>query len=234
MAQRRRIEEIFSAGIAGAALLGALSFACNSLSGIGDFAVGGEGGSTAFPDGQTTTGEGSADAPDDSSPEQDATTSEGSTSDRATPPDSPHDASEAAVEGGDGAGPVSDGGDGGAGGDGAQPDAGDAGPDTGGGTGPCDGGTPLVVHSNGLVGGTFTDCAPLGTYDLAQATEACLAYTGDAGACSVDPMACAQGDQVCGTVGSMCACWRYNGNQAGRYTNATICSCIGSSSPTWN
>jgi hypothetical protein len=224
---RSRLAAIVCAGLLGAAALGALSSACNSLSGIGDFTVGGEQAGHPRPDGGVTA-EAQADAP---GPGHDATAMEGSTSDVATPPDAPSDRSAA----GDGAevGPEIDGGDGGPGLEDGSGDAADGGVDTGGGTGPCDGGTALVVHSNGL-GETFSDCAPLGTFNVTQALQACVAHTGDAGACTVDPISCAQGDQVCGTSAAMCTCWRYNGNSAGKFSNSASCSCVGSASPTWN
>jgi len=40
-----------------------------------------------------------------------------------------------------------------------------------------------VMHSNG-VGEKWTDCVPIGTYNQAQATKACTAYTGDPSKCN--------------------------------------------------
>jgi hypothetical protein len=246
MAGRGGIAGTLCAAAAGAAALGAFSSACNSLSGIGDFTVGDA--SAVTPDVEAT-GDGASEAQVDApAPGQDAPGIEGAAPDGSMPSDAHGEASEP-LEAGDGPvdGPENggDGGDGGrldggpgeAGDGGGARDAGDAGSDaaadTGGGTGPCDGGTAPVVHSNGL-GQTFSDCAPLGTINVTQALEACDAYTSDAGACSIY-LTCSAGSELCAGNATNCACWRYDGNTAGHVaTMSGGCNCIGSSSPTWN
>jgi hypothetical protein len=110
----------------------------------------------------------------------------------------------------------------------------DAASDAEGGTGSCDGG--LVAHSNGI-GQMFYDCAPLNTWNQTQAFGACTAFTGDAGACLVDPGFSCMGDVVCSKGYSVCACWVFNGTRPGRICNAgtAACCCPGASSPpAWN
>jgi hypothetical protein len=51
----------------------------------------------------------------------------------------------------------------------------DASPDASPDAGTCDGG-PIYVHHVGLMGLTWQDCVPTGTYDATQALAACAAY----------------------------------------------------------
>jgi hypothetical protein len=229
MSRRWRFVEVLCACVAGAGTVGALSTACNAVSGIGDFGVGGaEAGGTITMDG---TSDGRVDSPQ--TPQDAMASSDGGPNDGSSQPEATDGSSQPHPDAGVDAGDARPDGNGG-GPEGGPGDAGDAGTDAQeAGTGPCDGGTALVVHSNGL-GDTFTDCTPLATFNLTQAFEACAAHTGDAGACSVDPITCSQGDQVCGTIASVCTCWRYNGNSSGRYSQGSSCNCVGSASPQWN
>lgn len=68
---------------------------------------------------------------------------------------------------------------------GGSPDAGAAD------AGACDGG-PLYLHHVGLLGLTWQDCVPTGTYDAAQALAACAVYAAATGA-----VAHAQGLALC-------------------------------------
>jgi hypothetical protein len=244
----------------GALAAGALpaTSACNSLSGVDDFVVGG-GADSSEPNSDATTGDG-ASGPDGSQPHD----AQGDV-DAAAQGDGR--GGDGAVSGGDAA-PTESGGDGPQGpdgGDSAAPQ--DAASDTtsdgkadgnptndGGGdagdaatgqtdahtdspaTGPCDGGSPLVVHSNGF-GQTFSDCVPLSTYNVTQAFEACAASTGDAGACTVDPggLSCSGGNVVCTVTSSTCACWRYDNRSGAIGSFSGACACISNSAPVlWN
>jgi hypothetical protein len=211
----------FLAGLTTACVvLGPLASACNALSGVNDFAVVSEGGSHGGADaGRTdgsTQGEGGSfqdvgKGPADASPEpSEAMTSDAELLDVTVDADGQTDASVAA----DGAIDAPNG---------CETSA-----------PACDGGCP-TMHSNGL-GQSFYDCLPLGTITMAQAFEACLALTGDAGACANDPVTCGAGDQVCTTASSDCACWRYNGTNAGKVgrSGSATCACLGSSAPAWN
>jgi hypothetical protein len=111
----------------------------------------------------------------------------------------------------------------------AKSDASDSG---GAEAGSCDGG--LVTHANGL-GQMFSDCTPLNTFNQTQAFEACAAFSGDAGACKVDPGISCMGNVVCST-GAVCGCWVYDGSHPGRYCSAgtAACCCPGASGPMWN
>ncbi len=93
-------------------------------------------------------------------------------------------------------------------------------------------GCTVVTHSNGL-GQAFHDCTSLGTRNVAEATAACIAYTGTASQCVNNPPACATGS-VCSSGATMCACWRYMGPTAGHVTNpAAACACPSGMDPTW-
>jgi len=83
------------------------------------------------------------------------------------------------------------------------------------------GSAPSVVHDNGY-GQTWSDCDPLGTYNLEQASEACLASTGDPGLCTHYPSACASGADsvVCGPETGDCTCWSYSGDSIGKTHNS--------------
>ena len=89
-----------------------------------------------------------------------------------------------------------------------------------------------VTHSDGL-GQSWSDCAPLGTYDQAEAQAACEANGGSpcvlnacGAVCDVDPHS-----------PGYCSCWVYAGALAGHVNNTAGCttpataSCVGSD--TW-
>jgi hypothetical protein len=98
--------------------------------------------------------------------------------------------------------------------------------------GPLTDGCAVVTHSNGL-GQAFYDCTPLGTRNMAEATSACIAYTGKASECVNNPPTCTTGS-VCSSGAAMCACWRYMGPPAGHVTNpAPACACPSGMDPTW-
>lgn len=79
----------------------------------------------------------------------------------------------------------------------------------------------LVTHSDGI-GQTWQDCAPLGTYDVAEAQAACKANaapcvmhvcTGsDLAVCNLDP-----------DVPGYCTCWTYAGTDVG-HVNSQACT----------
>jgi hypothetical protein len=92
------------------------------------------------------------------------------------------------------------------------------------------------VHNNGF-GQTFSDCAPIGTYNETQAIEACTAATGDAGACVMDPggLSCSGGDVVCFVDSSICQCWRYANRPGASGTFTGACGCISNAAAvSWN
>lgn len=120
-------------------------------------------------------------------------------------------------------------------------------PDTDGceceGTGCCSG-MCQTAHSNAN-GQMFYDCNALKTYDKAQATEACVAVTGDSGACSAKSVNCGcagfcgpQAQSICASSGSNCYCWQYSGPNPGTLQKGSgmMCfpGCGSSSDPTWN
>ncbi len=89
--------------------------------------------------------------------------------------------------------------------------------------------TPLV-HSNGL-GGTYLDCAPLGTYDVTTATEACASWTGNATSCFVAGGECVSGEQSAGHWGA----WAYASGKIGQAEEATVEFCPQTpGDPMWN
>lgn len=220
---------MFTLGVA-CAVLGS---ACNALSGIGDFEVAADASSQGGPDEGSVDGSsaGEGSAQDDGGGADVGASADAGDSGRGRGRDAAAkaDSGSQASEGGNDA---TDDGAGDARND-ARGDAGsDANPDCGASSTACDGGC-LTVHSNG-VGQTFTNCVPLGIINLAQALEACAAFAGDAGACTIDPITCGGGDQVCSSGSSTCACWRYSGSSAGKVGQTTTCQCLGSNSPTWN
>lgn len=79
----------------------------------------------------------------------------------------------------------------------------------------------LVTHDNGL-GQHWTDCAPLGTYDVTEATKACKA----SGA-SVCLFGACNGAMVCNSA-NYGTCWVYSGLSAGYVGTVTIGgTCLG-------
>lgn len=119
-----------------------------------------------------------------------------------------------------------------------QPDAHDAGCTPG-----CDVGC-LTVHDNG-VGGTFTDCTPLGTYNEAQANLAANSATNVPGDV-IGALTCGAGPNtsaaVCKIGPTNCACWAYAATgtfvpNIGHATNNTVianCLCPTTIDPAWN
>jgi hypothetical protein len=117
-------------------------------------------------------------------------------------------------------------------------DAGDAGCAPG-----CDVGC-LTIHDNG-VGGTFTDCTALGTYDLVQATLAAHSAANVPGdlmgglMCGFGPNT---STSLCKIGPTNCACWTYAAtgtfvSRIGHATNNTViqdCLCPTMLDPTWN
>jgi hypothetical protein len=166
----------------------------------------------------------SDDATDDGpvTSQDDASDAEGDDAGDATDAPSSDDADAAPIEGGseDANGGGDDASDGGPG----QPDASDGG---------C---ARPVTHLNMIVpiGQTFTDCAPLNTFDETQAMEACQASNG--GACTMNANVCVAGDKaiVCNT-GTPCEC--YSGNNVGHMSKSglgALCACPGPTDPFWN
>lgn len=93
----------------------------------------------------------------------------------------------------------------------------------------CAGGTCQVKHANG-VGQSFFDCVATGTYNQTQATEACVAFTGDATKCH--QMLCGSSPSVCSDGSTVaCNCWMYDWSGSGKVkTNgAGNCACKGNS-----
>lgn len=91
-------------------------------------------------------------------------------------------------------------------------------------------GTCPVAHDNGLnqTSSKFFDCQVAGQLTLALATDACAAFTGDAGQCSQEvcesPDGSADGDLVICSSGSAtdCVCWTYQGANAGYLHDAQL------------
>jgi hypothetical protein len=81
-------------------------------------------------------------------------------------------------------------------------------------------GCTLVVHSNGL-GGTWTDCVPLGTYDHDQAVRACL--SDGAIVCDVGGSSTSNGPYyvICAVGLTDYPCWIYSGLGTGQVTDGT-------------
>ncbi len=246
MRDRGRFLVACAVGVAAVSAMGAVT-ACNSLSGVDALVVGRSDAAREQDDG--TIGEGSSNVDGsptlDSGVDADATTQgDGPGIDSGTSVDGGGDASKAPDAAADSRSDTSPDAEQDAPGDAvadssgdsaANGDAADAQQDGTGATGPCDGGTPLVVHSNGF-GQTFSDCQPLGTYNVNQAFEACAASTGDAGACSIPAgFTCSGGNLVCAQSGSTCTCWRYDGHPGSALALTTGCNCLPNSAPVvWN
>jgi hypothetical protein len=135
----------------------------------------------------------------------------------ASQPDSGSGAQDAAHEdSGDSASPLAD--------SGGTPDSSSA----------VDACTPLV-HSNGI-GQTYLDCAPLGTYNVTTATEACAAWAatwgGSASSCS--SASCGVGSEGATDGQGHWANWAYESGNAGHVLLSTVDGCDLSSTPTWN
>jgi hypothetical protein len=93
--------------------------------------------------------------------------------------------------------------------------------------------------------GTFYDCVAAGTYNITVATDACIAYTGDASKC-VSGYYCPSlpdgggtdlGDQVCSSGAANCDCWTYNGSIVGLVSISTTTQCYcpqPGTAPHWN
>jgi hypothetical protein len=132
----------------------------------------------------------------------------------ASQPDSGSGAQDAAHEdSGDSASPLAD--------SGGTPDSSSA----------VDACTPLV-HSNGI-GQTYLDCAPLGTYNVTTATEACAAWAatwgGSASSCSANSCGLGAYDGQ-----EHWANWAYAAGGAGHVQLQIVDGCPDFSSPTWN
>jgi hypothetical protein len=120
--------------------------------------------------------------------------------------------------------------------DSTKPDSADATTDGG-----VDAACTPVTHDNGL-GQQWTDCVPLGTYNLAQALKACAAYCAvnsclpDAGgACINNPgegAECGNAEFVTAQFGD--TVWQYAGSYAGYARPSTSATCPGPPLPTWN
>lgn len=101
------------------------------------------------------------------------------------------------------------------------------------GTGCC-GSSCQTIHSNGL-GQNFFDCAPLGTYNVTQAMEACQAYIAvnpTAGTCTTF-ICSGSSELIVGTTSSTnCASWAYSGSNVGHVFQG--CNfCPSASDPIW-
>jgi hypothetical protein len=97
----------------------------------------------------------------------------------------------------------------------------------------CDGGC-ATTHFNGL-GQFFYDCAPPNTFNVMQAYEACAAFTGNISQCTPPVgLTCAAGSVICSSGTSTCACWQYDGTNAGHLDNNPTCNCVPKTSGTWN
>ena len=89
-----------------------------------------------------------------------------------------------------------------------------------------------ITHANGI-GQSFYDCVALGTHNLNQAKEACLAYTGNASLCVLGN--CTGGGQnlvVCSNSPTA-NCWNYSGSNIGHVHVGSL-NCPSSADPTWN
>jgi hypothetical protein len=97
----------------------------------------------------------------------------------------------------------------------------------------CCGSACQTTHANGM-GQSFYDCTPVGTWDATHASEACVAFTGSAAACT-DTKCSGSTKAMCGTSGAGCACWVYAGKGPGTVAiSAAACSCTGDSTSAWN
>jgi len=114
-------------------------------------------------------------------------------------------------------------------------------------------GSACAVHSNG-VGQTFEDCVPSGTYDGPQALRACAAFAGGSASCTIQscspvgpgpdegvpgnggPNEAVTGRAACSTGASVCDCWTFSGENAGRVqsTTSTTCDPCAKGADAWN
>jgi hypothetical protein len=104
---------------------------------------------------------------------------------------------------------------------------------------------PTTTHVNGI-GQSFYDCVTTGTYSQAQATEACIAFTGDANKCDFGFSCNGSGSSVANAICNVTApgptstcvshCWWYSATGSGSATSMVgksgDCSCAPAS--TWN
>jgi len=109
----------------------------------------------------------------------------------------------------------------------------------------CCAGGCQTTHTNG-VGQSFFDCAPRAAYSQTQATEACVAFTGDPNSCSVPVSLCGMPatQAICSaasTAQGTCYCWEYAGPLPGKVAAGTgLCAiaipalCPSTSDRTWN
>jgi hypothetical protein len=102
----------------------------------------------------------------------------------------------------------------------------------------CSGGACQTTHSNGA-GQSFYDCVSTGTYNAAQAQEACAAHPGG-GPCTALGLACGSlaWELICTQGASDCYCWEFMGPNPGTVqinANNNVCACsTGPGLPTWN
>jgi hypothetical protein len=76
-----------------------------------------------------------------------------------------------------------------------------------------------------------------GTYDLAQATKACVAYTGNSAVCGAGMCQGPGGNKVvCSSGAGNCICWNYQGTNVGHVYDdpSNSCLCPVTASPAWN
>jgi len=104
----------------------------------------------------------------------------------------------------------------------------------------CCGSGCQVRHDTGVKLLSYYDCTPIGTYDMTQASEACLAFTGNVAMCQNDVIVCGgdggSEDTICTPTAGKCACWDYSGAAAGymhKSANAT-CKCPTTGETMWN
>jgi hypothetical protein len=110
----------------------------------------------------------------------------------------------------------------------------------------CETPVSATLHSTGITGLSYNDCAPKGTDGLQQALEACTAYTGDGSQCATFSCSnAANGPIVCstGALTKNCYCWSYGGGNKGYVDNSggppgnsgNNCFCPSTTlDPTWN
>jgi hypothetical protein len=109
----------------------------------------------------------------------------------------------------------------------------------------CETPQSAAKHATGIPNISYYDCAPLKTYGVTQALEACTAYTGDGSQCAT--FACTNpknGPIVCstGALNKDCECWSYGGLNVGYVDNSgglpgstgSNCFCPSTTDPTWN
>ena len=102
--------------------------------------------------------------------------------------------------------------------------------------GPCGDGGAQVMHDDGL-GGAFFDCAPLDTYDGAEAFAACSEHK-HTWCASNYSCAFADGGLIeCDGFNVPCNCWGYTygtGGMVGVGHVSTSCGCPTDSDPVWH